>query len=246
MNPEAGGMPPVETAAPRVASAAGLNEGPLVPLESPGSGAGEAADWGELSDAFLTIWLEPRETIRRIVSVNPRYGFLLLAALGGSTSVLTPWPGVGAASPGLTARVVLACTLGPLLNIATLWFLAWAVRGVGSALFDGEATPAEMRAALAWANAPRAAVLPLALLLAFLLGPGPHGLQELGAGLSVIVGIAIALANTWSIVTGSQAVAEVQGYESGWKGFWNVALTLAGLGALVAIVGAIVVGLARA
>ena len=245
MSDETRGMPPAQNAAPPATIEAGLNEGPVVQVEPLEEGAGERADWGELSDAYLTIWLEPRKTIRRIVSVNPRYGFLLLAALGGSATTLTPWPGVGAASPGLTARLLVACTLGPLFNIAALWFFAWAARGVGRALLDGHASPEEMRAALAWANAPRAAVLPLALLLALLLGPGMHRFHDVGVGLSVVIGIAMAVASVWSIVIGSQAVAEVQGYESGWKGFWNAALTLAGLGALGAIVGAIVVGLAR-
>jgi len=243
MSDEARGMPATETAAPRAPIEPDPGDGPVVPVEPADTGPGEAADWGELSDAFLTIWTEPRETIRHIVSVNPRYGFLLLAALGGSATTLTPRPGV--ASSGLSATLLVACTLGPLCNIAGLWFFAWAVRAVGSALLGGEASPEEMRAALAWANAPWAATLPLALLLAVLLAPGMHSLQDVGIGLSVVMGIAMVIAGVWSIVIGSQAVAEVQGYESGWKGFWNVALTLGILAALLVIVGAIVAGVAR-
>ncbi len=199
-----------------------MPEPPALPVSLPGE---EPGDWGELSDSFLRICIEPRRTIRRIVSTNPKYGVLLLAALGGSTTTLAPWGSRNATTPALIFTILFACTLGPLLNIAMLWIGAWIVRGLGHAMLGGQATRQEMRAALAWAYVPQAMALPIALLAAVLFAPALH--LESGpalAGFVFLFGFLMTGIAVWSVVIASNTVAEVQGYRSAWKGLLNLLL----------------------
>ncbi len=245
MSDEARRTPEWEPAAP--AGPGTLDTPSRSPLEGGIMVAGRVpsgGSWGELGDAVFSIWSRPRETIRRIVAVNPRYGVVLLAALSGSSTTLMRWPGLDEASLGLMALLVLACTLGPLMGIAFLWIGAWIVRGVGRAMMGGQATPEEMRAALAWANVPQVAALPVALIMTVLAAPtvslGPS--VALGA-LAVLLGLASLVLGIWGLVIACNTVAEVQGYPSAWKGLGNLLLPM-GIVVLIGIVAAILIPLA--
>lgn len=192
-----------------------------------------AGGWRELRAAVFGIWLRPRQTIRRIVTANPRYGVVLLVALSGSSATVMAWPGDRARSFGLTALLFLACTMGPLAGLAVLWIGAWIVRGLGRALMGGRAAPEEMRAALAWANVPLVAALPVAVLLTVL--EPPTGSADPSPALGVLMtllGLALVVLGIWALVIACHTVAEVQGYSSARKGLWNL---LPSIGIVVAI-----------
>ncbi len=195
---------------------------------------------GGLEEAFLTIWLHPRATIRRIVSVNPGYGVIALAAIGGITQVLA------SASrrdvPGLTLGTALlgAFVGGPVFGVLALYVGAWLTRLTGRWWLHGQARPDELRAAFGWASLPHVVSLPLWLLA--LAAYGEALFTETGgelAGLSpvyLLFTLAVVVLQIWGIVIASAAVAEVQGYRSGWKGFANILLALLLFVAVIAIV----------
>jgi hypothetical protein len=203
------------------------------------------ADWGELSDCFLTIWLRPRETVRRIVATDPRYWVLALASLGGGSSVLNDARAFDMGNHlSLASILVTSLIVGPLAGVLTLYVGAWAVRVLGAWLLDGQGRPAELRAALAWAHVPNVALLPL-MLLASAAIPGLFrgGAAQPGAVAAAVLLLSLVgfVTNIWSLVIASQGVAEVQGFASGWKGLLNLILP-----GLVLLAAALVVGLAAA
>lgn len=234
-------------------TAGGAQDAPPRPAAAPSAisggivvAGGNAADWGELGDCFFTIWTEPRATIRRIVSRDPKYWVVGLAVLSGSSAMVSPLQDTSDTPISLLATLVIAATIGPLVALATLWIGAWMVRRLGHAFLDGTASPEEMRAALAWANLPQVAMLPVGLLCAALFGPGVHVRDVDSIPPLVIPFVLLALvATVWGTWIAANTTAEVQGYRSAWKGFWNLCLPLAILFGIVIAFGIVLALLIR-
>src|SRR5258708_35628845 len=87
---------------------------------------------------FLTIWTEPRATIRRIVETNPTRNVIALAAIG---------PAVGALANQWSKALDENANLSVLWPIEVVFAVAFAaVLGVGSLFIFG--------AVLSWAGGP--------------------------------------------------------------------------------------------
>ncbi len=205
--------------------------------ETPGAGpaAGEArhGQEAELIESLVTIWTEPRETIRRIVAVNPRFWVKRLAVLAGlevGVNMWHRWP--GQASP---ATLVAGLIVWPLLMIPMLYLVAWLIRITGRTL-GGQAEAPALRAALAWAYVPLVAMLPL-ILVSTVLAPGGEPASRLATVVMLLIAVLSLAASSWTLVIECQGVAEVQGYASAWRGLGNVLLAL-----LVVVAASVVVG----
>jgi len=103
---------------------------------------------------WLTIWLRPRATIRQIVGTDPGHRVILLAALSGLFRALD---GVSRGNLGdfwpLWVILVLCAVIGPLAGIIGLYLSGIILRWTGG-LLGGQATEAEVRAAVAWSSVP--------------------------------------------------------------------------------------------
>ena len=170
---------------------------------------------------------------------NPAYAVLPLAAVGGITQILSSAARRGEAdfSPG--AILLTALIAGPIFGIVALYLAAWLTRLTGTWWLHGRAGTRELRTALGWASLPHVLALPLWLLATALFGAAlfTEGVLELLSrswiyALFMLAGVILQL---WGVVIASAGVAEVQGYGSAWKGFWN--LVLAALIVLLAAVG---------
>jgi MFS family permease len=182
--------------------------------------------------AFKTIWLSPRETIRRIVDVNPEYHVNLLIALGGIAESLdrASSKNAGDRMP-LAAILGMALILGPVGALIGAWISAHLIRITGNWI-NGKGEDDEIKAAIGWSTVPTVVGLALWVPLLILLGqemfteetPSIQG----NAGVAIVlvaITFGLMLLNIWSFVLLCNCVAEVQGYTSAWKGLGNIILS---------------------
>lgn len=179
-----------------------------------------------LADSFFTIWLQPRVTLRRIVARDPGYMVVPIVALAGIPQLLAAMPQAAEGRPlGTVLLIGLLC--GPLFGFLGLYVAAWLAHAAGHRLLHGRATQRELRTAIAWSEVPHVLALPLWLLATPVFGAalytGTRG-DLFQSPLYVLFVAANALLQVWGLVIASHGVAEVQGYASAWKGFWNLVL----------------------
>jgi hypothetical protein len=103
---------------------------------------------------WLTIWLKPRGTIRWIVETDPKQQVIMLAILAGIVESL------GTASSNslgdrwsLAAILIVSLMVGPIRGLASLYLGGALLYWVGR-LLKGQASPVEVRAAIAWSQVP--------------------------------------------------------------------------------------------
>lgn len=133
-----------------------------------------------LPSPWLTMWMKPRETMRRIVYHDPKRDVHLLAAFQGfvlalmwvlstflsialvsniSYEVPEIWDGGLSSLPSISftalAIAIGTCAvIGPIAGLINLYLYGWLLRVTGRWL-GGKAYPVEVRAALAWSAVPR-------------------------------------------------------------------------------------------
>lgn len=171
---------------------------------------------------FLSIWLKPRQTIRRIVMSDPNKHVKLLAMLAGIGQALdrAASQNLGEKVP-LVAVLALALLLGPIGGLLTLSvgsaLCAWAGRVLG-----GRAPREAVRSALAWSNVPTIAALPLLFPQLLLLGsdlftstsPRLEANPFLAFPFLALLAVEI-VAGMWSFVILVQTLSEIQGFTTG-------------------------------
>jgi hypothetical protein len=196
---------------------------------------------------WLRIWTEPRSTIRHLTHADPERGLILLAALGGVSQSLSQAMDRDAGEAlSLPVIVLSSVVLGSVVGVVALYVGAYLVQWTGRWI-DGQGSIAHIRTALAWANVPVVALLPLTLLLIAALGPLPFLSEDtidglpIGFGAAMLMlayGVASAVCGIWSFVVLLKALGEVQGF-SAWKAWGNLLLCLLpfiALGVLAAVV----------
>jgi signal peptidase I len=166
-----------------------------------------AADLSKPSP-WLSVWRRPRDTIERIVATNPKRQVLLLAALAGiSLMLMLPWlnaDGFGFTTELLDWRLLTIGAIGgAIFGIVNLYvstvLLSWSGRMLG-----GRASPAVMRAVLAWGYLPL--IVGMAICLVGLVLPAP-----------TVVGSIIAWAAVlWALITTFLMFGRMQRF-----GFWR-------------------------
>lgn len=180
---------------------------------------------------FLTIWLRPRETIRRIVKWNPNYCVIWLACLAGIAENLDTFSAGNAGDKYPSAMIIaIALVMGPLVGLVLLWINSLLIRWTGKWI-GGTASRKTIRTALAWSCVPTAFALLLIIPKLLIAGPElfkasmPHLDSNpcLWIPFAVLDWIEVVLV-VWSFVTLCHTVAEVQGYRSAWRGLGNFLL----------------------
>ena len=188
-----------------------------------------------------TIWTTPRETVRRIIERDPAYGVILITCLLGLDRSLSNAMNRNLGDRFSTSSILLlACVLGPLGGLLTLWIGSYLIRWTGTWL-GGTASRAHLRTAMAWSGIPALVAMPLWIpeLLVFgseLFTAETSRIDDSPAKLALLVGFSLIelVLGIWSFVLLCHTVAEVQTYRSAWRALSN--LVLAGLVAVVPIV----------
>lgn len=203
-----------------------------------------------LENPWVSIWLSPRETIRKIVDRDPTYGVIMLGALAGGLAGLNSSlsASLGEAPVALPAWLVpylpiwtfLSPFIGAAAGVAAIYASAFIFQWVGRAL-GGVANWREVCAASAWAEVPQIclAVVALGLLLvtgvtqAFFpsLPPAdPDAAARAARHFTEADGVAL-IVSIWSLVIFIQSLAEVHRF-SVWRAFGTFVLVTVAFAAL--------------
>lgn len=117
---------------------------------------------------WLSVWLNPRNTIRTIIVDNPNRSLWLLATIYGFTSLLNLFQSFPSmVKLGVFPLVSIAMVFAPFWGYAFFTMWSWVIVKVGH-LLGGKATMVTARAAYAWSCVPFALSLLIWLLLIIL------------------------------------------------------------------------------
>lgn len=163
---------------------------------------------------WLSMWSQPRKTIRSIIESNPSYGVFYLATLFTLQEfffVANLW------SLGLRIPfwVILFSGLifSPVVGMIWLYFAGWVFRVTGS-IFKGKAPQSYLRCAIAWSKVPMTVTLFMWLVL-MIIHPETVFIQDVGNPSSVFVNFINLILDIWAFVLLIQGVREVQKFSVG-------------------------------
>ena len=202
---------------------------------------------------WRTIWTAPRQTIRRIVSRNPKMNVLALLCLNGIGQALNRASTQNAGDEmGLPAILVGTIIGGVLGGIFTGWLMSHLLRASGRWI-GGIAERKHLLAALAWAAVPGIAALAMwipqfavAGMDMFTSATPRLDASPMAQAVVLATGVVEIVLWIWGIVLLCNTVAEVQGFRSAWAGFGNVLLAVVLPTAVILGIVAIAMGLAFA
>jgi hypothetical protein len=180
---------------------------------------------------WLTIWTQPRGTIRAIVDSDPNRSVILLAMIYGISSTLSrAFQKNSGDTISLPTILGLALFVGSIAGVIGNLIMGALVRWTGSWI-GGVASLEESRAAVAWGSVPHAVNLVLMAGLIAVFGSDlfrTQGLEGIGgakASFLVVVGLGQVVLGLWSAVLSVKCVAEVHQF-SAWKGLGTFILVL--------------------
>ncbi len=190
---------------------------------------------GPKLNPWLSIWLRPRATIRYILANNPSYGYGLIVFAYGVVNMLQSFESSKSGDKIDSLGVILAVSLiiGPPIVLLGVFISGWLLKVTGNWL-QGKASQMDLRIVSLWSYLP----LTLAGLMYWpRLSASGHSLfttefqdldvSQLSSNVATIeymnLGVTI-VAAIWMIVLASHMVAEVQGFRSSWRGFFNLLL----------------------
>lgn len=178
----------------------------------------EQPKWPE--NPWLSIWTQPRATIRAIVEVDPERYILILAALAGFGETL------GRASSknfgdlfSPFSILMLTVIIGGLGGIISLYISGAILSWVGG-VFGGEASDKDVRAAIAWSSVPL-----IASIFFWIPYLGLYGMEMFSSQTPTIdsqpwgllfFGIIEIIIAIWALVVYLKCLGEVFGF-SAWK-----------------------------
>ncbi len=179
---------------------------------------------------WLSIWTEPRKTIRSIVDSDPKFGYLLLCAVYGLpfafnlvqnfdlTRVIPFW--------AILIGSLVVCVF---LGMVGISICAWLLHIFGR-LLGGKANFQEIRAAVAWSNVPNFVTVLLWIILLGVFGAQVFNrnfseMQFVGyqAGILFLVMLLESIVSVWGFIILLSALREVQEF-SVWKAILNVVI----------------------
>lgn len=193
---------------------------------------------------LLTIWTQPKETVRQLIEENKIGLSVLLVMIAGIGGVITALQDSGwflDLSPILLIiGILITGLLSGLLNLGINTLL---YTGIGK-LYGGHGKLRDMAIAIGPMMIPQVFVVPVLILFAlyygerFFMVPEAFGITSISLGAYLFLTLLTATASIWSIVISSKAIGVVHGFSS-WRGF-GVLMTLLGIVILVTLI--IVIG----
>ncbi len=188
---------------------------------------------------WLQMWVAPRDTIRKIVTFNPKHRLYLLSTIYGIPLMLniiqTLSLGQGFSLLALLlSALILSTWIGFLVLSACGGLIYWTGKWIG-----GRGSFQEIRAALAWSYVTDIASILLWGILVSVFGTKLflNTFQQtmfVGRELATIVLVSMAqlVVSVWALIILLKALGEVQGF-SAWKALLNLAIPFFLLSGLV-------------
>jgi hypothetical protein len=192
---------------------------------------------------WLSIWTEPRKTIRFIVKTDPKLRLLVLCAIYGLPLALNLVQSFALShvvpSWAIIIGSLVACTFLGVLGISiSSWLLNFTGRWIG-----GKGSFQDIRAALAWSNVPNIVTILMWIVLLGVFGTQVFdkdfsNAQFVGyqAGILFLVMLIETIVSIWGFIILLNALAEVQQF-SIWKAILNVVIPFVAVVALIWVVG---------
>jgi uncharacterized membrane protein len=192
---------------------------------------------------WLSIWVQPRETIREIVETNPRYRFYVLCALYGFPMAMSFAQSFSLASRFPVWSIVIAslviCTFFGFIGIS---ISTWLLHVTGKWI-KGTGTFQTIRAAVAWSNVPNAVTAITWFILLAVFG-GKIFYRDFSemtfvgyqAGVVFLIFLVQSIVSIWGFIILLKTLGEVQGF-SAWRALLNVAIPFVIVVALAWLVG---------
>jgi signal peptidase I len=164
---------------------------------------------------WISIWVEPRRTIERILAAPPRQSVvLLLAALGAIAALFQNFFHFRFAAQLFHWPVLLGlAVLGAGFGIVGLYGSALLFKAVGR-LMGGRASAVELRTLFAWSALP--SILGLAVVLAAVIALSFSGNLSAPGWVSLLLQGVVILCGFWSIAVLLLMLSRVEGF-----GFWR-------------------------
>ncbi len=168
--------------------------------------------------AWLTIWTKPRETIRRIISDNPKQGLWRLATIYGFVSLLSTFQSLSMGSQvGVWFIFIISLIFAPIWGYILFAIWSGVMTWIGR-LFRGNGDFQGLRAAYAWSCVPLLVngLLWIVMILLFgsaLFTAGGTTFHTFPQGMGILLSFLLfgkVIMSIWSLVIYLNAVAEVQ------------------------------------
>lgn len=197
----------------------------------------------KLGNPWLSIWTEPRKTIRSIVASNPKFGFLLLSAVYGLPLAfnLVQSFALSAVIP-LWAIIIGSLVVCTFLGVIGISIAAWLLQITGR-LLGGKGNFMTIRAAVAWSNVPNFVTVAMWIVLLGMFGGQVFNrdfseMHFVGyqAGTLFLVMLIETIVSVWGFIILLNALAEVQGF-SIWKALLNVIIPFVAVVAILWVIG---------
>ena len=206
----------------------------------PGENHPAAAEVAGEFKPWVSIWTSPRQTIRQILNSDPTLYVLPLICLIGIADFLESASSDSAGDKvPVSVILLLAVVVGPIAGFVFVWLFSHLIRIAGRWI-GGIAKYAQIKPALVWGSIPNAASLLLWIPIISILGRDAFTSSAeflegdaFRAAIVICLGLQQIILGIWAIVLTSNTVAEVQGFQSAWKGLGNI--LLAGLVVVVPI-----------
>lgn len=193
----------------------------------------------EGKNPWISIWWEPKQTVRSLVQVNPKlhmgwlcffYGLPMALNFAQSYSFIEVLP-IWAI---LFSAVIIAPFIGMVGLSVSAWFLQWTGRLIG-----GKGDFQNVRCSIAWSNVPNVFTIAMWGVLVGVFGTDTFRKDFVDAtfngyqsGILFLVFLIESIASIWGFVILLKTLSEVQGF-SVWKALLNVAIPIAGLFAVL-------------
>ncbi len=192
---------------------------------------------------WLSIWVQPRETIREIINFDPKYKLFVLCALYGFPMAMSFAQSFSLSSQFPTWSIVIAalvvCTFLGYIGIS---ISTWLLHVTGKWI-KGSGTYQTIRAAVAWSNVPNAITSLTWFLLLGIFG-GKIFCREFSestfigyqAGVVFLIFLIQSIVSIWGFIILLKTLGEAQGF-SAWRALLNIAIPFVIVVALAWLVG---------
>ncbi len=196
-----------------------------------------------VGNPWLSIWTEPRQTVRSIVKTDPKFRFAILSAIYGLPMALNLAQnfslGVKVPLWAVLIGSLIICTLLGMIGISiSTWLLHVTGRWIG-----GQGSYQTIRTAVAWSNVPNIVTILMWIVLLGTFGVAVFTKQfsetpfvGYQAGIVFIVFLIQAVISIWGFIILLQGLGEVQGF-SAWKALLNVLIPFVIVVAIIWLVG---------
>jgi hypothetical protein len=161
---------------------------------------------------WLSIWFQPKATIRQIVNTNPHHHTTLLAVVTGFYTVLDFYFRTGMNIAGTIGLLIGSLFPGAILGVIGLRLITALFYWMGNRL-GGQASIDEVRAAIAWSTVPNF-LLTLILIPAILINGGGAVNPDM-VWFAVFMNLLGLILLIWMIVILVACLAEVNRFSTG-------------------------------